>query len=290
MKELRQITIAGLGLLGGSLSLAVLRGFTGVRVVGFAHRASTRAKAAELSISSVVSDNLLESVAKADVVVLATPVRTFPDLFESIADALPHGCIVTDVGSTKSQVHRWAAELLPGHVNYVGSHPIAGSEQRGVEFARDDLFDGARTILTANRRTSAAALAILEAFWTGLGCTVQTMNPVRHDRVYANVSHVPHVASVALVNATRKDDMQYCGKGFLDTSRIASSAADIWTDVLLTNGEDIIKGIDRLTEQLGRIKAAVAAHDRARIKQLLARARTKRAELIEYRVSRKELE
>jgi len=141
MKDLKQVAVIGLGLLGGSISLAVLRSFARVKVVGHTHRCSTRDKARELAVASEVVDDICQSVSNSDLVILATPLCTFENIFAEIADALPDGCIVTDVGSTKVLPHRWAAGKLPKKVHYVGSHPIAGSEQRGVEFARDDLFD-----------------------------------------------------------------------------------------------------------------------------------------------------
>ncbi|MHC4510226.1 MAG: prephenate dehydrogenase, partial [Planctomycetota bacterium] len=143
MNDLKQTTVIGMGLLGASISLAVLRSFTRMKVVGYTHRPSTRAKARQLAVATEIVDEMVRSVTDADLVILATPICTFESIFSEIADALPSGCIVTDVGSTKVLPHRWAAKRLPGTVHYVGSHPIAGSEQRGVEFARDDLFDQA---------------------------------------------------------------------------------------------------------------------------------------------------
>ena len=154
LKDLRQITVIGMGLLGGSIASGVLRCFSGVKVVGYAHRPATRAKAIELAVATEVVDSLELSVSKADIVILATPISTFEDIFGQISESLPDGCIVTDVGSTKVLPHRWAAKKLPRRVHYVGSHPIAGSEQRGVDFARDDLCNQAMCILTTTKKTN----------------------------------------------------------------------------------------------------------------------------------------
>ena len=151
MQHLRKITVIGLGLLGGSVGLAVSQSLSGVKTAGFSHRASTRAKARRLKVVDEVFDDIKASVKDADLVILATPIGNFEDTFRQIADALPAGCIVTDVGSTKLMPHHWAAKCLPKNVHYVGSHPIAGSEQRGVEFCRDDLFYKALCILTFDR-------------------------------------------------------------------------------------------------------------------------------------------
>jgi prephenate dehydrogenase len=179
VKDLQQTTVIGLGLLGGSISLAVLRSFARAKVVGYTHRPSTRAKARQLAVATEVVDEISQSVSGADLVILATPICTFEKTFSEIADALPSGCIVTDVGSTKVLPHRWAAKKLPKRVHYVGSHPIAGSEQRGVEFARDDLFDQAMCILTTTEHTNRQAEQTLRKFWSKLGCFVKSMTPAQ---------------------------------------------------------------------------------------------------------------
>ncbi len=287
MKNLRQVTVVGLGLLGGSISLAVLRSFARTKVVGFAHRASTRQKAEKLCIASTVADNLAESVAEADVVILATPICTFEAIFSDMADALPSGCIVTDVGSTKVLPHRWAAKTLPKRVHYVGSHPIAGSEQGGVEFARDDLLEEAACILTTTKATARGAVRVLEEFWSELGCSVNVMKPAEHDRVFANVSHLPHVMAVALVNANRSGDMTFAGKGFMDTSRIASGPANVWADVLLTNANNTAKAIDKVIVELRKLQKGIGNANRSQIEKMLEKARQKRAAMIQYKVQRK---
>jgi len=289
LKDLRQTTIIGLGLLGGSIALAVLRSFARAKVVGYTHRASTRAKARQLAVATEIVDCLTSSVSNADLVILATPICTFEKILSEIGDALPSGCIVTDVGSTKVLPHRWAARKLPKRVHYVGSHPIAGSEQRGVEFARDDLFDQAMCILTTTNKTNRQAAQTLKAFWSKLGCLVKSMTPTEHDRVFANVSHLPHITAAALINANSSDDLKFAGKGFIDTSRIASGPANIWADVLLTNANNAARGIDKVTAELAKLKAAIKSQNGKQIERLLEKARSKRSALISYKIEKKEL-
>ena len=289
MKELRQITVIGLGLLGGSATLAVLRSFPGVKVVGYTHRASTRQKARKLSVATEVFSDMASSVSEADLVILATPICMFEEVFGEISGSLPDGCIVTDVGSTKVLPHRWAAKRLSGRVHYVGSHPITGSEQRGVEFARDDLFDGAACIVTTTKKTNRQAAKTVKEFWTALGCLVKMMGPGEHDKIFANVSHLPHMVAAALVNANSEEMLRFAGKGFRDTSRIASGPANIWTDILLTNAKNSIGGIDKVIVELEKIKAAIKAGDKKRVKKLLEAARNKRAVLIKYKMKKKKL-
>ena len=289
MKDLRQTSVIGLGLLGGSISLAVLRSFAKVKVVGFTHRASTRDKARQLAVASEVVDDVCQSVSNSDLVILATPLCTFENIFSQIADSLPSGCIVTDVGSAKVFPHRWAVNKLPKNVHYVGSHPIVGSEQRGVEFARDDLFDRAVCILTTTEKTNRQAVQILKRFWSGLGCFVEIMKPAEHDRVFANVSHLPHMLAAALINANSSKDLKLAGKGFMDTSRVASGPANIWADILLTNASNAIRGIENVVNELKKFQKTIKSENKREVEKLLEKARGKRAELINYKIKKKEI-
>ena len=286
MKDLRQVTVIGLGLLGASVTLAILRSLPMVRVVGYTHRASTRRRARRLAVASAVLDDMTESVSNADLVVLATPICTFEEIFGTIADALPTSSIVTDVGSTKVLPHRWASRRLPKRVHYVGSHPIAGSEQRGLEFARSDLFDQATCVLTATKKTNREAVRILKRFWSALGCSVKLMSPAQHDRILANVSHLPHVVAVALMNAIGAGELNLAGTGLVDTSRVASGPANIWADVLLTNAGNTAGSIDRTIAELSRLRKAIKNQDDRQIRKLLEAARRKREVLIDCRTAR----
>jgi len=288
MKDLKQISVVGFGLLGGSISLAVLRCFPRIKVVGYTHRPATRRKARQFAVATEIVNDIKASVSKADLVIIATPISTFEEIFSEIADALPTGCIVTDVGSTKVLPHRWAAGKLPKTVRYVGSHPIAGSEQRGVEFARDDLFDQAVCILTATKKTDKQAVKTLKRFWAELGCCVTLMRPAEHDRIFANVSHLPHAVAAALINANNIKELKFAGKGFIDSSRIASGPPNIWADVLLTNAGNTVKGIDKIIAELLKLKKAIKDQDKKLLESLLKKARTKREALINYKMKRKE--
>ena len=278
-----------MGLLGASITSAILRSISGAKSYGFSHRDSTRQKARELGVADQISDTLTDCVTDADMVILATPICTFEQIFKTIAPDLKPGCIVTDVGSTKTLPHKWAKATLPDNVYYVGSHPIAGSEQRGVEYARDDLLSGAACIVTKTPGTNKDAAETTQQLWDALGCIVKVMTPDKHDKIFASVSHVPHIIAAALVNATESDRIKYAGKGFIDTSRIASGPENIWSDILTTNSENIADGLSKAIEQLQILKAAVKDQDQKKIESLLAQARKKRAALIEHKVKNREL-
>jgi len=289
MQQLRNISVIGLGLLGGSIALAARQRLPSVRVIGYSHRASTRAKARDLGVGTEIVDDLAAAVGTADLVILATPIFTFEGYFAEIAKHVCPRCIVTDVGSTKVMPHQWAERQLDRRARYVGSHPVAGSEQKGVEFARDDLFYQARCVLTTTPTTDRAAVRSLKTFWSALGCSIQVTDPVEHDRIFANISHVPHVLAAGLVNASDGDDMKFAGKGFLDSTRIASGPPTVWTDVLMANSENIANGIDRTIAELQKLQTAIRANTREEIERLLAAAQEKRAALVKYKIRRKEL-
>ncbi len=289
MKNLKKISVIGMGLLGASVTLSIKRELAGTKIVGYSHRSSTREKAADYGVADEIVDTLAAAVADMDVVILATPIQTFEGYFKEMAGSLKAGCVVTDVGSTKSLPHEWAAEYLPKGVHYVGSHPIAGSEKRGVEFARDDLLSGANCILTKVRGTHGPSVELLEWFWTKLGCCVEVMSPTRHDKIFGMVSHLPHITASSLVNASSAADLKFCGKGFIDTTRVSSGPANVWTDILMTNPETCVAGIDRLIAQLKDFRDAVKAGDEAKVNKLLTAAGEKRAKMIQHKIEQKEL-
>lgn len=289
MKKLQQISVIGMGLLGSSVTLAVLRSFSAIRTVGYSHRASTRKKARDLGVAGEIADDLPSCVRGSDLVVIATPIGTFEEIFEQIGPELKDGCVVTDVGSTKKLPHRWAKKKLGKNVHYVGSHPIAGSEKRGVEFARDDLFFGAKCIVTKEKDSNAAAVRFVKEFWASLGCSVSVMSPVEHDKVFADVSHVPHALAAALVNAVDSKNMNFTGKGFIDTSRIASGPANVWADIFMTNSANTAFGIEKVISQLRKLQSAIKQENYEKTLKFLEDARSKREKLIKYKMKKSEL-
>lgn len=289
MKNLNKISVVGMGLLGASVTLSIKRDLPGCCIVGYSHRLQTRQKARQNDLATEIAETLAETVENADIVILATPIMTFKDYFVEMAPNLKTGAIVTDVGSTKTLPHRWASEHLPKGVYYVGSHPIAGSEKRGLEYARDDLLTGAACIVTKTAGTNAASVTLLEQFWACLGCSVQVMSPARHDKIFGMVSHLPHITAAALVNANLQKDLEYAGRGFIDTTRVASGPANVWSDILMTNAPTCLKGIDDLIDQLKTIQKAIRSGDEKKLMQLLDQAGQKRSKMIQHKIEQKEL-
>ena len=289
INKLDAVAIVGLGLLGGSLGLALQRSFPHINRLGYSHRVSTRNKALATGTVDVVCGKLSDTVHSAQLVILASPIGTFRALMQEMADYLPDGCVVTDVGSTKALPARLAGKHLPARVEFLGSHPIAGSEQRGVDFARADLFDNANCLVTPTAKTAAKTRKFVTSFWQKLGMRTHTMSPAEHDRLLAQISHLPHVVATALVNSTRKEDMLWCGKGFMDTTRIASGPSNVWRDILVANADQSEKAIGRFIRELNQIREVIRKNKDGKIQDLLESARRQRNELVKKKLQRKEL-
>jgi prephenate dehydrogenase len=224
-------------------------------------------------------DDPAAAVRGADLVILCTPVGVFSKLLESIAPSLEPKAVVTDVGSTKASVVEAAGKLLPKSAHFVGSHPIAGSEKRGVEFARADLLRDALCIVTPDASTDLDALANVESFWRLLGMRTTRVSPAEHDRRLADVSHLPHAVAAALVAMQADDSFALAGKGFADTTRIAGGDGGLWRDIFMDNRENVLSSIERLRGHLDQFASALRAGDRDAVKTWLDAAAKRREEL-----------
>ncbi|MCY2951250.1 MAG: prephenate dehydrogenase [Planctomycetota bacterium] len=248
--QLTRISILGVGLLGGSVGLAAKSLLTSCKVSGYSHRPSTLQTALDVGAIDDPHAHPADAVRNVDLVVLCTPVSVFEDMLRQIGPALSPGTIVTDVGSTKRSVVALAETLLPREVHFVGSHPMAGSEKRGVEFARPDLFQNSLCITTPTRRTDKHALAGVETFWQTLGMSLVRLSPGDHDRLLADVSHLPHALAAALITMQADQGLPLAGKGFLDSTRIAGGDGALWRDILLDNRDNIRASLGRLRHHL----------------------------------------
>jgi prephenate dehydrogenase len=221
--------------------------------VGYGHRRETLARALEVGAIDESAKTCREAVEGADLVILCTPVGLFQAMLTEAAGGLADQAIVSDVGSTKRSVVELAERILPKSARFVGSHPMAGSEKRGVEFARADLFQGAQCIITPTDRTDGDALAQVEAFWQLLGMRTTRMSPAEHDRLICDVSHLPHAIAAALVAMQSDEALALAGKGFLDATRIAGGDGGLWRDILHDNRDNVLDSLRRLRDQLDRL-------------------------------------
>ncbi len=284
----KQVAIIGVGLIGGSLGMILRRKTLADHVVGVGRRVENLKTAVALgAIDRYVADPQ-EGVRGADLVVLATPVDTYERHLREWAHCLAPGAIVSDVGSVKGTLVERSEAIMPAGVHFVGAHPIAGKEKTGVAAGSDQLFKGARCILTPTTRTDPAALDRVRQLWEEAGSIVLLMDPHLHDQILGAVSHLPHVAAFALMNALAElrdqqvsalDLAGHSGGGLRDTTRIAASSPEMWRDIFLWNRDNVVSYIDRYARALEELKQLIRAEDAAGIEKLLERAKGERDKL-----------
>lgn len=254
----KKVAIIGVGLIGGSIGLAIKKRKLAGEVVGIGRRNASIKEALWRRAIDIGTKDLKKGTRGADLVILATPVCLIPPIARKIAGNLKKGAILTDVGSTKAEVVKAIERYMPEGVSFVGSHPLAGSEKRGVRFAERDIFKDSVVIMTKTKRTRRSASKLLGRFWKSLGVgRVVIKSPEEHDRIVAEISHLPHLAAAALVNSVGEKSLKFASTGFKDATRIAASDPEIWRDICITNKKQILKALDGYERNLSRLKASI---------------------------------
>jgi len=282
--KLKRLSILGVGLLGGSIGLAVKSAASDCKISGYGHRTSTLKRAQEIGAIDEAYDEPGLAVRDSDLVILCTPVGRFETLLKEISASLPQDVVVTDVGSTKRSIVELAERLFPKQVHFVGSHPMAGSEKRGVEFARADLFQNALCILTPTERTQPNALEVVEEFWKALGMRLTRMSPAEHDRLLADVSHLPHAVAAALVDMQEEMGLNLVGKGFLDTTRVAGGDGGLWRDIFLDNRLNLRASVQKLKERLEQFVSMLDKGEGEQLQAWLDGVAKRREELVQRKL------
>ncbi len=275
----RKVAVIGVGLIGGSLARAMKKQRLAREVVGFSQRPTSLDWALKNGVIDSGHQDVRKAVHDADLVILATPVGIIPTMFATIAPHLRRGSIVTDVGSTKTSIVNAARQSLPNSVFFVGSHPLAGSEKTGVENSQENLFQGSLCLMTPTDQTHKMAVERVKRLWVRLGANVRILSPEEHDKILANVSHVPHVLAFALMQSIPPQHLEFGGPGFKDMTRIAGSSAQMWNDVCMANSTNVINGIDELVQKLAFIRKAVNTNDQKQLLNFFKEAQTKRENL-----------
>jgi prephenate dehydrogenase len=281
MRRLK-LAVIGVGLVGGSFALALRRAGAAASIAGYDRDVQALERAAALGVIDTACTSASEAARGAELVVVAVPVRAVGPVLHDVALALDAAAVVTDVGSTKGEVVRIARdELRERFPRFVPGHPIAGREASGVDAAVVDLFRSARVVLTPEDATAAEAVELVKSCWEAVGARVATMAAARHDRIFAAVSHLPHLLSFALVSeiASREDGAELLGfaaGGFRDFTRIAASSPEMWRDIALQNRAALLEEIDRYGARLAVFRELVEKGDGPGLERLMTEARTAR--------------
>ncbi len=284
---IERVAIIGLGLLGGSIGLAVREHAPDIKTTGYDRDSSVREAARKRALVDRVCDTSAEAVADADLVILCVPVGAMAEAARAIADALAPNAIISDVGSSKQSVARALAEALPGRT-IIPAHPVAGTEQSGPEAGFASLFANRWCILTPPEGTDPQRLAALASFWRRLGARVEEMDAAHHDLVLAVTSHIPHLIAYTLVGTasdleevTESEVIKFSAGGFRDFTRIAASDPVMWRDVFLSNREAVLEMLGRFTEDLTALQRAIRSGDGETLFDLFSRTRAIRRAVIE---------
>jgi cyclohexadieny/prephenate dehydrogenase len=282
-----RIAIIGLGLLGGSIGLAVRKHLPGVATTGYDRDPAVRKRAAERKLADVVCDDAAEAVRDADLVIFCVPPGAMREAAAGIADVLPAGALVSDVGSSKQAIARSLGEALPNHV-VIPAHPVAGTENSGPDAGFASLFHNRWCIITPPEPTNLLLLSALVEFWEALGANVEIMDAQHHDLVLAVTSHLPHLIAYTIVGTasdleqvTRSEVIKYSAGGFRDFTRIAASDPTMWRDVFLSNKDAVLEMLQRFTEDLTALQRAIRVDDGQALFDHFTRTRAVRRSIIE---------
>ena len=280
---IHQLSIVGLGLLGGSVAKAVREASLAREIVAVGRRREALEPALRQGVVDRITTDLTDGISGADFCLLATPVSTLEALLPSVWTAAPGGALITDVGSTKGRIVQTADRLAVSRpLRFIGGHPMAGSEQSGYGMARADLFRGAVVILTPNEKSDAGALARVRTFWEALGAHVTTLDPTTHDRAVAAVSHLPHLVAGALVDAVLRMDptfLDVAARGFRDMTRIAASSPRVWREIFQANRPALVEAVAAFRKSLDHLEGLISSGDASAIEQELDRIRQARERL-----------
>jgi prephenate dehydrogenase len=271
----KKIAVVGTGLIGGSLALAIKKKKLAKEVIGVSKHKRSLLVAKRMRAIDKGSLSL-EVIREADLVILATPVDLILSQAKKISSLIGKECIVADVGSTKALIVRCLEKNFP---NYLGTHPIAGSEKRGIDNASAELFKGCLCIFTPTAKTNKKTISKLDFFWKKLGAKTITLSPTKHDTILSSVSHLPHLAAFSLINSVPYRYLKFASSGLKDTTRLAGSDARLWSSIFLSNRQNILKSLENFQKCLLGISSALKAKNKKSLVRIIQSAKNKRLAL-----------
>lgn len=261
MKLFNKVAIIGVGLIGGSVGIAIKKRRLANKVLGFGRNKKRLALARRIGAIDGGTLKLKDAVSDADLIVLATPPSLIGRFLKGSLHFSKPSAIFMDVASVKGCLTREVERIKRSNLRFVGAHPLAGSHQVGAAYSRANLFEGAVCILTRTKRTDKKAFSLAKKLWTAFGARVVLLSPALHDKIVAQVSHLPHLASSALTSTPNRRALGFAASGFKDTTRIASGDPLMWRDICLSNRAEIIRAMDKFTGEFNTLKGMVSRGD-----------------------------
>ncbi len=276
LKPIKTVAIIGVGLIGGSVGLALRARNMAERVIGVGRRQESLRIARRVGAVHNTTVDIDKGVAEADFVIVCTPVGRIVDDVLAVAKNCPEGTLITDAGSTKQKLVEALDKELPRGCRFVGSHPLAGSEKAGAAHAQADLFEGRVTVITPTVNSRAEDFDFVEKFWEALGSVTIRLSPDEHDRALAMTSHLPHLAASALAAVLPERFFRLSGTGLLDTTRIAAGDPELWVQIFLENKDNLLASLEQFGSTLSAFHTALRASDQTEIFRLLTLAKKNR--------------
>jgi len=274
------IAIVGLGLIGGSIAKDVGRLGLAKKIFGYDNNEKYHKEIKSWELFDYLSDSPDKILTQADLVLLAVPVKSFKEVLPLILPNISSTAILTDTGSVKSPLLKIMSSPGYNKIRFVGSHPIAGSENFGPTAAQQNLFSGKRCIISPEKKTDKSWIQVVRRFWKSLGCKVSEMDSELHDQMFASVSHLPHLLAYACIQTITNTDTQealgHSGAGLKDFSRIASSSPQMWADIFIENQENLLPRVAALNEVLSALEETIKKNDKRKLVELLALSKTAR--------------
>jgi len=283
---IKRLAVTGVGLIGGSFALALREAGAVESIVGIDSDRANLERALSLGIVDEIASEARGAVLDADVVFISVPACSISSVVREIAASLPPGCVVTDGGSVKASIVRECEALIPPGRSFIGGHPIAGTEHSGAAAAFSGLFKGRRCVLTPGPDSDPAALLTVSKLWTAAGAEVCCMDAEHHDRIFAEISHLPHVVAYALVHAVGTADVEgenvlsYSAGGFKDFTRIASSDPVMWRDIALMNRDALLASIDGFSDSLADLRKRIENSDQVGLREFFTTAKLFRDRIV----------
>lgn len=276
MRLFNKVAVIGVGLIGGSLGLALKKKRLAGEVIGVSRHKKTLVLARKKGAIDKGAQEF-DIIKGADLVILAAPVQTILNLAPRVSKIVKPDCIVIDVGSTKQKLVSGLEKIFP---RYIGTHPLAGLEKRGVAYADGGIFKDSLCILTPTENTDKQGFNKIKRLWNMLGVKTVILSPSLHDRILSYVSHLPHLLAFTLIDIVPKRYLKFAASGFKDTTRIASSDSQLWTDIFLSNRQNMLKAIAFLERKLSRLKSAITRRDQELLSEILKKAKQKRDSIL----------